>query len=58
MPIFASIVAVFWQLGILRLLGYGMDPYSVLVPFLVFAIGISHGVQVVNAMAVEAAKGV
>ncbi len=56
-PVFASIVAVFWQLGILKLLGYGLDPYSVLVPFLVFAIGISHGVQVVNAMAVEAAKG-
>ncbi|MEQ5834246.1 RND family transporter [Marinobacter sp. R17] len=56
-PVFASIVAVFWQLGILRLLGYGLDPYSVLVPFLVFAIGISHGVQVVNAMAFEAAKG-
>ncbi|TBW59554.1 RND family transporter [Marinobacter halodurans] len=56
-PVFASIVAVFWQLGILRLLGYGLDPYSVLVPFLVFAIGISHGVQVVNAMAIEAAKG-
>ncbi|PIE43602.1 MAG: RND transporter [Gammaproteobacteria bacterium] len=56
-PIFASLVAVFWQLGILKLLGYGMDPYSVLVPFLVFAIGISHGVQVVNAMAVEAGKG-
>ena len=43
--------------GTLRLLGYGLDPYSVLVPFLVFAIGISHGVQIVNAMAVEAAKG-
>ncbi|WP_152206378.1 efflux RND transporter permease subunit [Marinobacter changyiensis] len=56
-PVFSSIVAVFWQLGILKLLGYGLDPYSVLVPFLVFAIGISHGVQVVNAMAVEAAKG-
>ncbi|MEQ9546285.1 MAG: MMPL family transporter [Marinobacter sp.] len=56
-PVFSSIVAVFWQLGILRLLGYGLDPYSVLVPFLVFAIGISHGVQVVNAMAIEAAKG-
>ncbi|MDX1456033.1 MAG: MMPL family transporter [Marinobacter sp.] len=56
-PVFASIVAVFWQLGALRLLGYGLDPYSVLVPFLVFAIGISHGVQVVNAMALEAAKG-
>jgi hypothetical protein len=56
-PVFTSIVAVFWQLGALRLLGYGLDPYSVLVPFLVFAIGISHGVQLVNAMAVEAAKG-
>ncbi|MEX2475738.1 RND family transporter [Marinobacter sp.] len=56
-PVFSSIIAVFWQLGILKLLGYGLDPYSVLVPFLVFAIGISHGVQVVNAMASEAAKG-
>ncbi len=56
-PIFTSIIAVFWQLGALNLLGYGLDPYSVLVPFLVFAIGISHGVQVVNAMAIEASKG-
>ena len=56
-PVFTSIVAVFLQLGALRLLGYGLDPYSVLVPFLVFAIGISHGVQIVNAMAVEAGKG-
>jgi len=56
-PVFTSIVAVFWQLGILKLLGYGIDPYSVLVPFLVFAIGISHGVQIVNQMAVESAKG-
>ena len=56
-PVFSSIIAVFWQLGALRLLGYGLDPYSVLVPFLVFAIGISHGVQVVNAMAIEASKG-
>jgi len=56
-PIIASIVAVFWQLGLLRLLGFGLDPYSVLVPFLVFAIGISHGVQIVNAMAIESAKG-
>jgi predicted RND superfamily exporter protein len=56
-PVFSSIIAVFWQLGILKLLGYGLDPYSVLVPFLVFAIGISHGVQIVNAMAAEASKG-
>lgn len=56
-PIFTSIVAVVWQLGILNLLGYGMDPYSVLVPFLVFAIGISHGVQIVNQIAVQQAHG-
>ncbi|HTN34598.1 MAG TPA: MMPL family transporter [Marinobacter sp.] len=56
-PVFASTIAVFWQLGVLRLLGYGLDPYSVLVPFLVFAIGISHGVQIINAMAIEASKG-
>src|SRR5690606_31055051 len=56
-PILTSITAVVWQMGILRVLGYGLDPYSVLVPFLVFAIGISHGVQIVNAMASEAAKG-
>ncbi len=56
-PVFTSIVAVFWQLGILQLLGYGLDPYSVLVPFLVFAIGISHGVQIVNQVALEVGKG-
>lgn len=56
-PVFTSIIAVIWQLGILKLLGYGMDPYSVLVPFLVFAIGISHGVQIVNQLAVQQAHG-
>jgi predicted RND superfamily exporter protein len=56
-PIVTSIIAVIWQLGILNLLGYGLDPYSVLVPFLVFAIGISHGVQIVNQIAVEQAHG-
>ncbi|MCP5160181.1 MAG: RND family transporter [Hahellaceae bacterium] len=56
-PVLTSIIAVFWQLGILNLLGYGLDPYSVLVPFLVFAIGISHGVQIVNQVALEVGKG-
>lgn len=56
-PIVTSIVAVIWQLGILQFLGYGLDPYSVLIPFLVFAIGISHGVQIVNQIAVQKALG-
>jgi predicted RND superfamily exporter protein len=39
--------------GILTLLGKGIDPYSMLVPFLIFAIGVSHGVQLINEFAVE-----
>ncbi len=40
-----SIVAVIWTLGLLSLFGFSIDPISILVPFLVLAIGISHGVQ-------------
>jgi predicted RND superfamily exporter protein len=53
----ASLTAVVWQLGLLNVLGYGLDPYSVLVPFLVFAIGVSHGVQITNAIAGNAVRG-
>ena len=47
-PLFASLTAVIWQLGILTTLGYGIDPMGILVPFLIFAIGVSHGVQMVT----------
>ncbi|MDJ0758834.1 MAG: MMPL family transporter [Woeseiaceae bacterium] len=50
-PLLCSTVGVVWQLGLLRALGFGLDPYSMLVPFLVFAIGISHGVQIINNVA-------
>ncbi len=50
-PVVCSIVAVIWQLGLLVLLGYGMDPIGILVPFLIFAIGVSHGLQEVSAAA-------
>jgi predicted RND superfamily exporter protein len=43
-----STTAVVWQMGLLRLMGMGLDPYSMLVPFLVFAVGISHSVQIIN----------
>ena len=52
-----SITAVVWQLGLLSVLDYGLDPYSMLVPFLVFAIAVSHGVQVINAISHEVARG-
>lgn len=50
-PLLCSTVAVVWQLGLLHTMGFGLDPYSMLVPFLVFAIGISHGVQIINNVA-------
>lgn len=56
-PILASLIAVVWQLGALALMGYTVDLYSVLVPFLVFAIGISHAVQIISGIAIEAGKG-
>lgn len=54
--IVCSVAAVIWQLGILSLLGFGIDPYSMLVPFLVFAIGVSHGVQLINEFAVQSSR--
>jgi predicted RND superfamily exporter protein len=48
--ILCSVIAVAWQVGLLKVLGYGLDPYSMLIPFLVFAIGVSHGVQMINAI--------
>ncbi|WP_020681308.1 efflux RND transporter permease subunit [Marinobacterium rhizophilum] len=56
-PLLCSVVAVIWQLGLLKTLGYGLDPFSMLVPFLVFAIGVSHGVQIINAIGHESANG-
>ncbi len=44
-----ALIAVVWQLGLLPLLGFGIDPMGILVPFLVFAIAISHGIQMVSA---------
>ena len=57
LPIICSIVAVIWQMGLLNALGFGLDPMAILVPFLVFAIGVSHGMQMINRMGNEIAKG-
>ncbi len=55
--VLASLVAVVWQLGLLPLLGYALDPYSILVPFLVFAIGMSHGAQKMNGIMQDVGRG-
>ena len=53
----SALIAVVWQLGMLPILGYGIDPMSVLIPFLVFAIAVSHGVQMVSNQLSEIAQG-
>ena len=52
-----SLIAVIWQIGLLRLLGLGLDPFSVLVPFLIFAIGVSHGAQKMNGIQQDVGRG-
>jgi len=55
--VFCSLIAVVWQMGLLPLLGYDLDPFSVLVPFLVFAIGMSHGAQKMNGVMQDVGRG-
>jgi len=52
-----SLVAVVWQLGIVALAGFELDPFSILVPFLVFAIGVSHGAQKMNGIMQDIGRG-
>ncbi|MCA0243661.1 MAG: MMPL family transporter [Proteobacteria bacterium] len=52
-----SLIAVLWQLGLVTALGYSLDPYSILVPFLVFAIGVSHGAQKMNGIMQDVGRG-
>lgn len=52
-----SAVAVVWQMGLMRLLGFSLDPFSILVPFLIFAIGVSHGAQKMNGIMQDIGRG-
>jgi predicted RND superfamily exporter protein len=56
--VLSSLIAVVWQLGLLPVLGFALDPYSMLVPFLVFAIGMSHGAQKMNGIMQDIGRGV
>ncbi|MFA5941198.1 MAG: MMPL family transporter [Sinimarinibacterium sp.] len=57
LPMLCSLVAVIWELGLLKTFGYGLDPFAIMVPFLVLAISTSHGVQYVNTWADEIVHG-
>ncbi len=55
--LFCSSMAVIWQLGIVNLYGGSIDPYTLLRPFLIFAISVSHGVQMINAVGLARMSG-
>ena len=52
-----AMVPVVWLMGLLPLIGFGIDPMSILVPFLIFAIGVSHAVQMTHAWRLEILQG-
>ncbi|MGB8843843.1 MAG: MMPL family transporter [Aliidongia sp.] len=56
-PLLCSLSAVIWQIGLVTLFGYGVDVYSVLIPFLIMSIGVSHGVQMILSTGQLAAAG-
>lgn len=57
LALICAFVPVVWLLGILPLIGFGIDPLSILVPFLIFSIGVSHAVQMTNAWKLEVVAG-
>lgn len=57
LALLCAMLPVVWLLGILPLIGFGIDPMSILLPFLIFAIGVSHAVQMTNAWKLEVLEG-
>ncbi len=48
LTVFTALISVVWMLGCLKLMGFGIDPMNMLTPFLIFAIAVSHGEQMIN----------
>ncbi|WP_404364918.1 RND family transporter [Marinobacter sp.] len=47
-PLGGVLVSTIWGLGIISLLGYNLDPLGLVIPFLIAARAMSHGVQLVE----------
>ncbi|HFB63960.1 MAG TPA: transporter [Aeromonadales bacterium] len=48
LPLIGIVLTTVWGLGILALLGYNLDPLMMVVPFLISARAMSHGIQLVE----------
>lgn len=47
-PLGGVIVSCIWGIGIISLFGYNLDPLSLVIPFLIAARAMSHGIQIVE----------
>lgn len=47
-PLAGVIVSSIWGMGIISLFGYNLDPLSLVIPFLISARAMSHGIQLVE----------
>lgn len=57
LPIACSLFAVIWQVGILHTLGFGLNLISIVVLFVVFIIGVSHALQMINSVVDHVKQG-
>ncbi|MFA5939838.1 MAG: efflux RND transporter permease subunit [Sinimarinibacterium sp.] len=57
LPLVCAFIAVIWEFGLLAATGFGLDPFAILVPFLVLAVSVSHGVQYTSSWVSELATG-
>ncbi len=57
LPLVCSFIAVIWEFGLLTASGYGLDPFAILVPFLILSVSVSHGVQYTSSWVHELAAG-
>lgn len=52
-----TMIGIVWLIGFLPILDFELNPYSILVPFLIFAIGVSHGAQKMNGIMQDIGRG-
>lgn len=57
LPLVCAIIAVVWEFGLLAGTGFGLDPFAILVPFLILSVSVSHGVQYTSSWVSELATG-
>lgn len=48
LPFLSAFMATIWGLGAVTLLGYHLDPATILAPFFIMSLGISHSVQFIK----------